>query len=272
LRLEHGQRDEPTVAIRRTTTFVIAALVLFARSSLAHAAPTKNEAACQQQAARQLGTAALKRIKCLVACDKQALKGKVPEANCLPPYAGPTRTCVDTVVAKAAVAIDKKCDVDCPECWSGGDCDEHVPGLLSFVETTLDDVVPFVRCDDAMSTDGLTKAEAKARQKIATTIGTYTLGTEKCLATCRAGQSAGKIPAGACDGLGTTDPKGLACLIKVGDKTFDALNDPKLDLPECLEDVAQIALPYVSGIIDELDPELFCASPSGAFLQNDIFE
>lgn len=248
------------------------ALVLLV-AAVASAAPTREEAACQQQAARQLGTAAQKRIKCLVACDKQALKGKVPETNCLPPYAGPTRTCVDTVIAKAELAIAKKCDVDCPECWAGGDCDAHVPSLLSVVEATVDGVVPLVRCDDGASPDGLTKSETKARQKVAGVVGTYTLGTEKCLATCRAGEAAGKIPAGACAGLATTDPKGLACLIKVANKAFDALEDPKLDVPECLEDDLGFALPYLSAIIDELDPQLFCASPSGAFVgQKDIFE
>jgi hypothetical protein len=243
---------------------LVTALVLLA--PLAHAVPTKEEAACQQQAARQLGTAALKRIKCLVACDKQALKGKVPATDCLPPYAGKTLTCVDTVVAKAELAIDKKCDVDCPECWSGGDCAAHVPSLLSLVETTVDGVVPLVRCDDGMSADGLTKSEAKVRQKVAVAVGAYTLGTEKCLATCRAGEASGKIPAGACAGLSTTDPKGLACLIKVATKAFDAIEDPDLDTPECLAPDLPFALPFLSGIIDDLDPDLFCGSPSGAFL------
>ncbi len=244
------------------------AAVLVLLTSVASAAPTKEEAACQQQAARQLGTAALKRIKCLVACDKQALKGKVPGTNCLPPYADATKRCVDTVIAKAQIAIDKKCDVDCPECWSGGDCAAHVPSLLSLVEATIDGVVPLVVCDDTASPDGLTKAEAKGRQKAAVTVGVYTLGTEKCLATCRAGEAAGKIPAGSCDGLETTDPKALACLIKVADKAFAALESPKLDRPECVASELDFALPYLSGIIDELDPELFCASPSGAFVQN----
>jgi hypothetical protein len=249
------------------TTRPVAALLVFL-AGVAVAAPTKEEAACQQQAARQLGTAALKRIKCLVACDKQSLKGKVPAANCLPPYAGATRTCVDTVIEKARIAIAKKCDLDCPECWSGGDCGTHVPGLLSLVESTIDGVVPLVVCDDSASPDGLSKAEAKGRQKAAVIVGVYTLGTEKCLATCRAGEASGKIPAGSCDGLETSDPKGLACLIKVADKAFVALESPKLDRPECLADELDFALPYLSGIIDDLDPELFCASPSGAFLQN----
>jgi hypothetical protein len=246
-------------------------------ATLAHATPTRDEAACQQQAARQLGTAALKRIKCLVACDKQALKSKVPATDCLPPYAGKTRTCVDTVAAKAEAAIDKKCDLDCPECWSGGDCAAHVPSLLSLVATTVDGVVPLVRCDVGMSGDGLTTSEAKTRQKITVAIGGYTLGTEKCLATCRVGEASGKIPAGACAGLSTTDAKGLACLIKVANKAFDAVEDPELDTPECLAPDLPFALPLLSGIIDALDPDLFCGSPSGAFLetdgaQNDIFE
>jgi hypothetical protein len=254
-----------------------AAALLLLLSSPAVAIPTKDEAACQQQAARQLGTAALKRIKCLVACDKRALKNKVPAADCLPPYGSKTRTCVDTVIAKARIAIDEKCDLDCPECWSGGDCAAHVPSLLSLVETTVDGVVPLVRCDDGLSDDGLTKDEAKARQKVAVAIGAYTLGTEKCLATCRAGEASGKIPRGACAGLATTDPKGLACLIKVADKAFVTLENPELDTPECLASDLPFALPYLSGIVDDLDPALFCASPSGAFVradagQKDIFE
>lgn len=227
---------------------------------------TPAEQACELEASKQSGTFVAKKIKCLVACDKRALKGKVPVADCLPPFGGATRDCVATAEAKLTAGVAGKCARDCPECYAGGDCDAAAIGLATAIEAEIDFVVPFVRCDDAMSVDGLTKDEAKARQKVALAVGKFLASTEKCLARCRKAAAAGAMPPSACDYGAETDPKTIDCLVKVAIKALDVVEDPELDAPECLAPDLTFALPIASGFVEDFDPVLFCGSPSGAFV------
>lgn len=231
---------------------------------------SKDEHACQQAAAKQSATFLGKRIKCLVTCDKRALKGKVPAGDCLPPFAGATRECLDTAEAKALEGVAKKCAADCPECYTGGNCAAHAAGLAAAIEAEVDFVVPLVRCDDATSPDGLTKDEAKVRQKVALVVGKFVTDSEKCLAKCRKAEADGKLPAGSCVYPADTVEKTFDCLLKVAFKAFDVLEDPDLDAPECLAPELGFALPVASGLLEEFDPLLFCGSPSPAFVAQPV--
>jgi hypothetical protein len=225
------------------------------------------EDACQQAASKQSGTFVGKKIKCLVACDKQALKGKVPAADCVPPFAGAALACVTTAETKALDGIAKKCTLDCPECYTAGDCVAHAAALVADVEAQIDFVVPFVACDDAASPDGLTQDEAKVRRKVAQVVGKFVRLSEKCLAKCRKAAAAGKIAPETCVYANVTYQPTFDCLVKVADKALDFLEDPALDAPECLAPSLGFALPVASGLIEEFDPRLFCGSPSGAFVE-----
>jgi hypothetical protein len=227
---------------------------------------SKDELACQQAASKQAGTFLGKKIKCLVACDKQALKGKTPAASCLPPFGGTTLECVTKTATKALAGVAKACADDCPECYAGGDCDAGASALLAAIEARIDTVAPLVRCDDAASPDGLTKAEAKARQRVALVVGKFVTASEKCLAKCRKAEGTGKIALGACVYGAEADDDTIECLIKAATKAFDVIEDPELDAPECLAPELTFALPIASGLIEEFDPLIFCASPGGAFV------
>ncbi len=240
--------------------------LLMVLAGAATAQLTKDEAGCQQAANKQGATFLGKKIKCLVACDKQALKGKVPASDCLPPFGGRTVECVAKVEGKALEGIAKKCADDCPECYAGGDCAAFAGGLAAAIEAQVDLAVPLLACDDTASPDGLAKSEAKVRQRVALVVGTFVGSSEKCLAKCRKGEAEGKIPAGACAYGAETDQKTIDCLIKAANKAFDVLEDPELDAPECLEPNLTFALPFTAGIIEEFDPLFFCASPSPAFV------
>ena len=50
-------------------------------------------------------------------------------------------------------------------------------------------------------------------------------------------------------------------------KALDFVEDPELDVPECLAPDLTFALPIASGLIDDFDPVIFCGSPSGAFVE-----
>src|SRR5262245_14280120 len=175
---------------------------------------TKDEQACQQEASKQTATFLGKKIKCLVACDKRALKGKALGTDCLPPFGGQALECVGTAEAKARGSVAKKCALDCPECYAGGDCGAHAAALIGGVEAHVDAVIPIVRCDDSASPDGLTKNEAKVRQKVAVVVSSFLGSSEKCLAKCRKQEAAGTVVAGGCDSGAETDQKTIDCLVK----------------------------------------------------------
>ena len=246
--------------------WLAATTVLTLAASPVPAQLTKEERVCQQAAAKQCPTFLGKKIKCLVGCDKQALKGKVPAADCLPPFGGKTLACVTTAATKALAGIAEKCADDCPECYAGGDCSTHASMLLAGIEAHVDLVAPLVGCDDAASPDGLTKNEAKVRQKVALVVGTFVAATEKCLAKCRKAEGEGKVAPGSCDYGAETDTKTIECLIKAGNKALDVVEDPELDAPECLAPELSFTLPIAAGLIEEFDPAIFCGSPSPAFV------
>lgn len=226
---------------------------------------TETESTCQRAASKQLYGFAFKKIRCLVACDRKAVKGKVPPADCLPPFAGKTRACVDGAEAKAATAA-KPCLLACPACYAGGDCAAHAVQTTALVEAAIDAVIPLVRCDDGASPDGLSAGEAKVRQKIALVVGVMTNGYGRCLNACRKLEAKGTTPPGSCDAGAETHAKTLACLIKVTLKAATFIEDPALDAPECLTPDLTFTLPLALERIYEFDDVLFCGSPSGAFV------
>ena len=246
------------------------AALAFAAVAPAWAQLGGDEHACQQAASKQSGALVGKRIKCLVACDKQALKGKAPAIDCLPPFGGTTLACVDTARTKALDGIAKRC-ARLPGVLRGRRLrDVRRPTLIADVRAgEIDVVAPFVRCDDGASPDGLTTTrgegppEGRARRRQSSCAS-----SEKCVAKCRKAEAAGKVPAGACVHLVGSDPKTIECLIKVGDKALDLLADPELrraGMPGARH--STFALPIAQGIIQDFDPRIFCGSPSGAFVE-----
>lgn len=247
--------------------FRSAALAVVTLAAAASAQLTREEHACQQAVSKQAGTFLGKKIKCLVACDKRALGGKVPPGDCLPPFAGATAACVAKAEVKALEGMLKKCGADCPECYAGGgDCGLHAGALVGGIEQRVDLVVPVVVCDDTGSPDGLTRDEGKVRQKVALVVAKFIAGSEKCLAKCRKREAAGTIDPGGCVANAETDPTTIGCLVEVGTTALEFLEDPELDTPECLQDELAFTLPIAQGLIGDFDPLLFCASPSAAFV------
>lgn len=246
-----------------------AALLLVAVAAFPAAGQlTADEVVCQQAASRELRVFVQKKIRCLVACDRKALRDKVPATECLSPFAGDTRACVDKAATKALTKMATGCADDCPECYADGDCGPHAAAILAEASGAVDFVVPLVRCNDAGSPDGLTKTEAKVRQQTALVVGKFINTYERCLGRCRKREAVGKAEAGSCTALEETDAKTVECLTKVVVKALDFLEDPELDAPECLEPELSFAAVTASGHIGDFDPRLFCASPGGAFLDD----
>jgi hypothetical protein len=104
--------------------------------------PTKEEAKCEDTAAKELSKLVKGINKCYDKCDKNALNGKIPFDACAPTLgATPPLTdqatidCLTKISTKEAEKIDKKCgDVGAsPACWGGLDG----AGWVSLISTIV---------------------------------------------------------------------------------------------------------------------------------------
>jgi hypothetical protein len=245
--------------------------IVFAMALAAPAAAThvpglsEDEESCQQSVAKALGGFPKTKIKCLVKCDKGAAKGKNPDSDCAPPFGGKTAGCVTAAETKAATAPAKKCTDDCPECYAAADCPAFTAAQVALAEAFVDTSIPEIACDDSASDDGLTEDERKCRQAAANEAGKVSAAAAKCLAKCRAAEHKGKLPPGACDQGPEFDPKTSECLDKALLKCLLTAEKKCSDPPECLGDLFFSCFLPALTVLD-FDPIVFCASPSGAFV------
>jgi hypothetical protein len=145
--------------------------------------------------------------KCVQKCLANAWKGLTPFTDCDPPsYGGATAACIITdplkpgksAEEKFAAAIAKACDdsadpghlkLDCPECYTGGDCTiatGEAGARVQNIEGQVDGFVPGVGCEQA----GATKEEQKcqtATAKARTKQGPRSTSADKCIANARKG-------------------------------------------------------------------------------------
>ncbi len=226
---------------------------------------TGDEEKCRQAVAKALGKFPRAKIKCLVKCDQGAAKGKHPASDCDPPFAGKTADCVAKAEEKAAAAPLKKCARDCPECYGDGACPAFVATQVALAEEVVELGIPEIACDDSGSDDGLTADERRCRQAAATESGKVSGAVATCLADCRAAEQKGTLPAGACDEGPELDPKTAECIEKALTRCVLTAEKKCADPPECLGDLFFTCFgPALA--VRELDPVVFCASPSGAFV------
>jgi hypothetical protein len=219
---------------------------------------TDDERACQQSTGKALGKLQSSLIKCLVKCDKGAVRGKNPDSDCTPPYGGATVDCLAKADAKATTSPVKKCAPDCPDCYDGGECADYHALLRTVVDGAVDAGVPAIACDDSGSGDDLTVPERTCRQAVALQAGKAAQKTAKCFSKCRAREAAGKIPLGSCVPATLTDLDTQACLDTALVKCVLSSEKKCADPPECLGDVffpCQGPMNVVAGF----DVLVFCA-------------
>ena len=247
----------------------VAALMLLVTAPPARAvhdpALTADEEKCQQALAAAVGKFQAGKTKCLVKCDRNAAKGKNPDSDCAPPFAGKTAACVVAAEGKATDAAAKKCGTDCPECYAGGDCPAHAAAELAAAEAAIDVGVGVLRCDDSGSPDALTAVERQCRQTAGLEAAKFARAYGKCLAKCRAREQKGKLPPGTCTAGAVTDSKTSACLDKVFETCVTKITEKCPDPPECLGDLFFVCFD-VAGAVESFDPGIFCGSPGAAFV------
>ena len=83
---------------------------------------TDDESKCQIKASLSVSKFANKKAKCIDGCQKKARKNPSVLPDCSPPFGGSTFGCVTSAEGKWSGKITSSCARDCPECYSGGDC------------------------------------------------------------------------------------------------------------------------------------------------------
>jgi len=245
---------------------------------------TKFEAKCQQTMSKALGKFAMLKAKCLMKCDKDLQKGNAAQGDCEPPFDGTSKTdeCVQRADDKARALITKKCvtpETDkgqdsCPECYNGGGqgCETYRDEQVDNTEAQIDLFIPLVMCDDSGSGDGLTSDEAKCRQAMAKEGGKFAMKKAKCLAKCKHFVEKGKVAPEDCIAGAVTDPKTVECIDKAESKLVLIVDTKCGDTPECValifgEPPSAAFAGALELAVDATDPDTFCGSPSGAFLE-----
>ena len=268
--------------IGRLGTVLLGAVagMFLATSAAAMCAPNTNDKLkCDNAMNKSLSKFIGSKQKCVTKCQANARTGKEPADDCIPPYGGPTLTCIADPLkgaqAKAVAAIIKGCAKGCPNCYSGGDCATEANARVSGTEVQVDIFVPNVYCDDSASPDGLTKEEAKCQDTVAKTLAKFAGSKSKCYAKCIGTQfKNGELQ---CQPPGclppATDQVAVACITKAETKaveTVDKACGP--NNPECYDGTplrpdsgaGWVALGEAG--VDGGIVVTYCGSPSAAFL------
>jgi len=184
--------------------------------------------------------------KCVQKCLTNAWKGVNPFTDCDPPnYGGTTAACIITdplkpgksAEEKFTAAILKACvgdplKVDCPECYSGGDCTTESTDRVQNIEGQVDSFVPGVGCEQA----GATKDEQKCEQGTAKALTKQVATLNKCYDKCVANVRKALIPAGSCNPP-SSDPATQTCVSNGDTKTIASIDKA------CLIDPADCSAP-----------------------------
>jgi len=244
-------------------TGVLGAMVLSAQPAAAQ--PSSDELKCQTQAGGKIiPKFVLKKSKCIVKCEQLARKGKGMATDCDAPYAGDTAACIAKEEGKSEAGYGKgKCAVDCPECYSGGNCTTEGMSRTAITEAQVDTVGPLVYCDDSGSPDMLNADEGKCQDGSAKTLSKHVLKVAKATAKCVKKGNTDCAPGP------TRNAELEAKIADLSGKNAAKIDDKCSDKPECWNvsfDTGSEQILVVNGLIDSNYAAFYCSSPSGAFL------
>jgi hypothetical protein len=236
-------------------------------AAIARAQPlTRAEHACQRAlgpATDHFGAAI---AACVVRCDRKTATGRLPASACVPPYGDETRACIAKANDAARKHIARGCARDCPECYGGGDCTTYGDGAVTVTGQVVDGLVSQVLCDDTGSADGLAAVEDRCRRATGAALAKAARAMGACFVRCRRGEERGALPPQACAGQPLpADARG--CLERVKAATGRAIGRRCADPPECLS--ATLVDTLETQITGDYQLLIFCASPSGAFVDTE---
>lgn len=265
---------------------LLAAVASFALTSVASAQLTDAEFKCQgkvsKAGAKFTGSKAKCGIKCIQTFRKNvAGDGYDAISDCYAPYGGNTLACVADALkgaeAKFALAIRKSCDptlkpaLDCPECYSGGDCSDsgEAGNRVQNIEGQVDSFGPGVFCEQPGADAAETNCEINTAKVLSKQVGSL----NKCYDKCNSNQRKGTIPPGSCTAGAPSDAATVTCINTADGKSVAGVNKKCGDIgaiPDCsaTDDYPDGAAwtNLVDLAITGNVPGTYCPSPSGAFL------
>ena len=241
-------------------------LILTSTAAASHTPSlTRAEESCQRTlgpATDHFGAAI---AACVVRCDAKVARGKGSAADCVAPYGDATRACIAKANAAARRSIARGCARDCPECYEGGDCATYGDGAVTVTGQVVDGLVAQVLCDDGASADGLTAVEDRCRRSAGGALAKAARAMGGCFVRCRRDEERGKLVPQACDAQPLPATAGT-CLDRVKTAARRTIAKRCADAPECVDPLALVDT-LEAQITGDYQGLIFCASPSGAFLE-----
>jgi hypothetical protein len=272
---------------------LLAGVVSLAFGGIASASGTLTDAEfkCQAGVSKAGSKFVGSKSKCAIKCQAGAVK--VPQVNpfsdCYAPYGGATAQCIDDTVLdlkgaedKFRNAIIKACSVDCPECYSGGDCSAsgEAGDRVQNIEGQVDSFGPGVFClgnPGGLNPTPPTKEELACESNTAKVLSKLVGSINKCYDKCFSNARKGLISASTC-APPATDPATSACISAANGKSVAGVDKKcsvvgAVAVPDCNNDSVD---DYPTGAawtnlvdiaIEGNVPGTYCASPSGAFVE-----
>jgi len=248
--------------------------------------PNKDEQKCESGTGKTLAKFVGSKGKYVAKCMATQRKTMGPYTDCLPPYGGTNATCISDPVkgaeTKAGASVAKGCVKDCPECYSGAQCNTATASNPWVVTTEQDIDAPFgpgtgfpnlIWCvengggtptkDEAKCEDGVNKALAKL-------VGSK----QKCYDKCISNSYKTGAGRGVCLPPNPVDPTVNTCIkdpVKGAEaKAKAAIIKACPTAPDCYSGggsgAANTFVASVENKVDQRTPQISCGSPSGAFL------
>jgi hypothetical protein len=260
-------------------------LVVVAGAGLGLAAPvfaqvSKAVEKCEDGTGLALSKFVSSEAKCISKCIATQRKASSPAfGSCFSPFADPTtNACVfgspNGASTTAQVAIDKVCGLglECPVCYAKFPDSEGCSGIgwVDETEANFDGrgVAPLVYC---VENGGMmpSTADAKCEDGVSKALVKFIGAKTRCYQRCNDNMNKGKIPQGSCTASVPSDMATLACISGAEAKNVAALNKACPSFPSCYGTFPVTALDltsFVEGIQDSQMFQIYCGSPSGAFL------
>jgi hypothetical protein len=268
----------------RTFRFVMVAAVSLGLAAVpVHAQVSKDVSKCQDGTNKALGKFTGAKAKCVSKCLVTQRKAASPNfPSCFPPFADPTENaCILGTLkgaeAKGGAAIAKVCAAaaSCPLCYTPSTkCTDASGGnpWIQTNETNIDAFGPIVYCNESGNMNP-SKDDAKCEDGISKALVKFVGAKGKCYQKCNDNLNKGKIPPGSCTPPNPSDAATLACVkdpVKGAEvKAEAAITKACPAFPACAPvPSAANLVNAVESVIDGQTPDLYCGSPSGAFLDN----
>jgi hypothetical protein len=173
--------------------------------------------------------------------------------------------CIAKADAGRARSIARGCARDCPECYQGGDCAAYGDGAVTVTGQVVDGLVGQILCDDGASADGLTTVEDRCRRSAGTALAKAARAMGACFVRCRRDEERGKLPPQACDAQ-PLPATARACLDRVEAGARRTIGKRCADAPSA-SIRSRSSIRWRRRSPGDYQILIFCASPSGAFVE-----